>query len=546
MASADTIFKEFREHSVAEFFRKNRQMLGFAGKTRSLTTIVHEYVTNSLDACEEGGILPDISVKIESANNGDHCIVRVEDNGPGIPPKLVGKALGMMLAGTKFHRYMQQRGQQGIGASGCTMFAQITTGKPVHIRTGTGTGKVYECDLAVDLKTNRPLPANEKTVDGDFKGLIVEGEFGEVKYDKGEYGVFEYIKRTALANPHAQISFSGPDGDSAIFPRASSVVPQKGQEVLPHPLGITTHELIDMAHHSEDRKLTSFLTNNFARVSAAKIDELRTVMPNFDIDKKPAALTWPEAEEMTKAFQQMKWIAPSTDALRPIGKEQIEKALVNILNPEFMVVGDRKPKVFRGGVPFMVEAAVAYGGNAGRRTAEGAVGGSIIRYANRAPLLFDAGGCAISEACNSIDWNRYDMRDFDVMPITIFVNFVSVHVPYTGAGKQAISDEEEILDEIKRSVMECCRDVQLHLRGKARVGEREAKKKAIMRYVEQLARDLADLSGKGSAEQIQKKLVALVEGKYQKHIEEASLEEIAGEAAAVEHAANGENGNGEE
>ncbi|VVC03368.1 Type 2 DNA topoisomerase 6 subunit B [Candidatus Burarchaeum australiense] len=545
MANADTIFKQFREHSVAEFFRKNRQMLGFAGKTRSLTTIVHEYVTNSLDACEEGVILPDIEVKIEELE-GDRCRVVVSDNGPGIPPKLVGKALGMMLAGTKFHRYMQQRGQQGIGATGCTMFAQITTGKPVHIKTGTGTGKIYECDLAVDLKTNRPVPANEKNYDGDFRGLVVEGEFGEAKYDKGEYGVSEYIKRTALANPHAQISFTGPGAEKVVFPRASDKIPPKAEEILPHPLGISTHELVDMAHHSEDRKLTSFLTNNFSRVSSAKIEELRSLMPNFDIDKKPGELQWAEAEEMTKAFQKMKWISPSTDALRPIGKDQIEKALLNILNPEFMYVGDRRPKVFRGGVPFMVEAAIAHGGNSGRRTAEGAVGGSIIRYANRAPLLFDAGGCAITEAANAIDWNRYEMRDFDAMPITVFVNFVSVHVPYTGAGKQAISDEDEILDEIKLAVMECCREVQLHLRGKARVGEREAKKKAIMRYVEQLAKDLAELSGKGKAEDIQKKLVELVEGKYKKHIEEASLEEIAGEAAAAEHAASGENGSDEE
>ncbi|MFA6035895.1 MAG: DNA topoisomerase VI subunit B [Candidatus Micrarchaeia archaeon] len=545
MASADSIFKEFREHSVAEFFRKNRQMLGFAGKTRSLTTIVHEYVTNSLDACEEGGILPDIDVKLR-LTPAEHCIVRVQDNGPGIPPKMVGKALGMMLAGTKFHRYMQQRGQQGIGAAGCTMFAQITTGKPVHVKSGTGNGKVYECDLTVDVKTNKPLQQNEKTSDGVFQGLIVEGEFAEVKYDKGEYGVLEYLKRTALANPHAQISFEGPDGEKQLFPRAVNSVPPKAVEVLPHPLGITTNELVEMAHTSEERKITSFLQQNFARVSSAKIDELRSLMPNFDIDKPPRELKWGEAEEMVKAFEKVKWIAPATDALRPIGKEQIEKALVNILNPQYMSVGERKAKVFRGGVPFVVEAAIAYGGNSGRRTADGSVAGDVIRYANRAPLLFDAGGCAINEATKSIEWGRYDMRDFDSLPMTVFVNFVSVHVPYTGAGKQAISNEEEILDEIKRAVMECCRDVQLHLRGKAREGEREAKKKAIMRYVEQLSRDLAELSGKGKAEDIQKKLITLVEGKYKKHIEEASLEEISGEAAAAKHAAENENGNGEE
>jgi DNA topoisomerase-6 subunit B len=541
MASADNIFKEFREHSVAEFFRKNRQMLGFSGKTRSLTTIIHEYVTNSLDACEEAGILPDIYVKIALVN-GDHCLITVRDNGPGIPSKHVGKALGMMLAGTKFHRYMQQRGQQGIGAAGCTMFSQITTGKAVHVKTGTGNGKVYECDLSVDLKTNKPITASEKNYDGEFKGVEVVGEFAEVKYDKGEYGVTEYLKRTALANPHSQITFDSPDGESVTFPRAVNLVPEKAKEVLPHPLGITTNELMEMAHHSEERKITSFLTSNFSRVSPAKIDELRGLMAHFNIDKAPRELKWDEAEAMVKAFEQVKWISPSTEGLRPIGKEQIEKAVLNILNPEYKAVSERRAKVFRGGVPFLVEAAVAYGGSSGSRTGDGNVSGTVIRYANRAPLLFDAGGCAITEATKAIEWSRYDMKDFDSLPMTVFVNFVSVHVPYTGAGKQAISNEEEIIDEIKRSVMDCCREVQLHLRGKAREGERDAKKKAIMRYVEQLARDLAELSGKSKADEIQKKLISLVEGKYKKHIEEASLEEIAGEAASASHAAESEGG----
>ena len=108
-------FKQFKEHSVAEFLKKNRQMLGFSGKVRSLTTIVHEFVTNSLDACEEAGILPEIFVRVESLDkDGDHYCLTIKDNGPGIPKTHLGKALGQMLAGTKFHRYIQQRGQQGI------------------------------------------------------------------------------------------------------------------------------------------------------------------------------------------------------------------------------------------------------------------------------------------------------------------------------------------------------------------------------------------------------------------------------------------------
>ena len=153
--NADEIFKEFKEQSITQFFRKNSQMLGYSGKVRSLTTVVHEYVANSLDACEEAGIFPEISVEVKEVNENRH-MVTVTDNGPGIPQKHIGKALASILSGTKFHRYLQQRGQQGIGAGGCTLFAAITTGKPIHARSGTGKG-AFECDIAIDIKTNKPL-----------------------------------------------------------------------------------------------------------------------------------------------------------------------------------------------------------------------------------------------------------------------------------------------------------------------------------------------------------------------------------------------------
>ena len=100
---ADELFTEFKEHSVADFFKKNKQMLGLSGKQRSLTTIIHELVTNSLDACEEAGILPEIEVKLSEIGS-EYYEIAVKDNGPGIPEDKIASALGKLLAGTKFHR----------------------------------------------------------------------------------------------------------------------------------------------------------------------------------------------------------------------------------------------------------------------------------------------------------------------------------------------------------------------------------------------------------------------------------------------------------
>src|SRR3989344_6839306 len=135
--SAEELFKEFREVNVSQFFAKNKQYLGYVGKVKSLTTVIHELVTNSLDACEEAGILPDLKVKVEQIGEKDaeHYKVTVEDNGPGIPEANIEKVFGQLLAGTKFHRNIQLRGQQGIGASGAVLFAQMTTGKHTYVQS---------------------------------------------------------------------------------------------------------------------------------------------------------------------------------------------------------------------------------------------------------------------------------------------------------------------------------------------------------------------------------------------------------------------------
>lgn len=563
-AKAEPVFteaqlsKEFKEYSVAEFFKRNRQMLGYSGKVRSLTTIVHEIVTNSLDACEEAEILPDIYVEIQELEGG-HIKVIAEDNGTGVPKKNVGQAFGQLLAGTKFHQRKQKRGQQGIGVSYAVLFSQITTGKTAHVKSGLGDHKVYECDLSIDVKKNEPLISNERETSQKFRGVRIEFEFAEVSYNRSEYSVYEYLRRTALANPHAQITLVEPNKNIIVFPRASKEIPQRPQAVLPHPLGITTSDLIEMAHASKSRKISSFLTTEFSRFSNDKVKEINAICPDINFDRAPSALTWPEAEKIINTIQKLKWIAPETDALRPIGREQIEKSLKNLLQPEQMKATERKPKVFRGGIPFMVEAAIAYGGKAGagyeeseeeeggrRKTkkveaktveeekealADNSTKSELLRFANRTPLLFDAGNCAITEAVKSIEWSRYGLKNFESQPISIYVNFVSVYVPYTGAGKLAINSEEEIVEEIRYALMECARDIGIYLNSLQKAEDQERRRTIFVRYTGEVAQSLHEITGKPQAEllhklqEIAKERTILLEAKENDGGEEA-LEDI--------------------
>ncbi|MEM0147059.1 MAG: DNA topoisomerase VI subunit B [Candidatus Micrarchaeaceae archaeon] len=511
--SADEIFKEFREHSITEFFKKNSQMLGYAGKVRSLTTVVHEYVTNSLDACEEAGILPEIKVTIKQVAEEKYQVV-VEDNGPGVPKTHIGKVLGSVLKGTKFHRNIQQRGQQGIGGSGCTLFAQITTGKPVHARSNTGK-EAYECDVSIDIKENKPVIANMTNLQvSQFAttGLSVTGMFGSVKYENSDHGVYEYLKRTALSNPHAHIILIDPN-NTTDFPRSVEQMPKRPVAIKPHPLGLDVNDIMDYAKSSTSRKISSFLLETFSRVTYDRINELKSIAKGVDFDKEPKQLTWEDAEELIRAFKQIKWLAPETDALSTIGEKQIAIAIKSVLNPEFQSVVERKPEVFRGGIPFVVEVGIAYGGAAGAKNSEGITSGSILRFANKVPLLFDAGSCAISEAVRSIDWKRYGIRNFDEEPISVLVNVSSVYVPYAGVGKQAIAQEEEIIEEIKLAVMDAARKLQMHLSNKRNLSMQESRYKTIMRYVAQLSSDLADITGLDEKE-IEKSLKSLIESKY--------------------------------
>jgi len=502
------MFNQFREHSVAEFFKKNRQMLGFSGKVRSLTTIVHEFVTNSLDASEEAGILPEIFVHAQELGK-DHYRLTIRDNGPGIPKSHLGKALGQMLAGTKFHRYLQQRGQQGIGAAACTMYSFLTTGQPTNAVT-CHNGTRLSATVTLDFKKNRPIIEVTGTEPTEEHGLTVTSEYKEVRYERGNYGVYEYLRRTALANPHCAIELIEPNNERTVFPRSIETNPPRPFEIKPHPLGIGTHDLLEFAKHNrENKRVSSFLQNTFSRVSAGKVEELRSLVTDVDLNKKPETMSWDEAEKLVKAFEQVKWIAPATDSLVPIGKDQIEVSFTNIYNPEVLVVTSRAPKVYRGGIPFMVEVGIAYGGGVTAAHKKG----EVMRFANRVPLLFDAGGCAITETIKTMDWKRYNVKNFDEEPIAVLVNLVSVHVPYTSAGKQAISTEEDIMGEIKFALMEASRGVQRYLSGKKKAHEIATKRKVVSRYVKQLSSDLAQLSGK-SAERIEEKLNTIIEEKY--------------------------------
>ena len=147
--------------STAEYFSKNLQQVGFSSPTKAVLTTLKEAIDNSLDACEDEGILPELYIEVEKVGSGtikntDLVRIKVEDNGPGLNIEDVPKVFGEYLASSKFGRGRCSRGQQGIGISAATTWAQLTSAKGARVITKTkAMRQAVSCLVEVDVKNNK-------------------------------------------------------------------------------------------------------------------------------------------------------------------------------------------------------------------------------------------------------------------------------------------------------------------------------------------------------------------------------------------------------
>jgi DNA topoisomerase-6 subunit B len=499
-ATAAELATKQRDISVSEFFAKNRHLLGFDNPAKALLTTVKEGVDNALDACEEGGVLPDIRVEIQQLSETRFKIA-IEDNGPGIVRAQVPKIFGSLLYGSKFHRLRQSRGQQGIGISAAGMYGLLTTGKPVKITTRAGNrAKAHYFELVIDTKKNEPKVKRDDEIDWrKGQGTRVEIEL-EGTYRGGQHSVDSYVRQISLANPHAQITYVPPKaeehGAEHVFPRVTKEIPEETAEIKPHPYGVELGVLMQMFRDTKARNLRSCLTSDFSRVSpktAKDICEKAGVAPT----RRPSEIGREQAEKIHNAIQVTKIMAPPTDCIAPIGEDLILRALKAEVNGEFYASVTRRPAIYRGN-PFLIEVGLAYGGEL---TSEDSV--TVYRYANRVPLQYQPGACAITKAVTGTDWKQYQMQHprgaLPVGPMLLMVHIASVWVPFTSESKDAIAHYPEIIKEIRLGLQECGRRVATHIRKRKRDADEEKKRAYIVKYIPQVAvglQQILDLSEK--------------------------------------------------
>jgi DNA topoisomerase-6 subunit B len=526
-----------REISVSEFFTKNRHLLGFDNPRKALLTCVKEAVDNSLDACEEAGILPEISVQIEVVAVGDagppppsqatRFRVTVTDNGPGIVREQIPRIFAKLLYGSKFHRLRMSRGQQGIGISAAGMYGQLTTGKPIRIISRTSDKKPAHCyEVHIDTRKNEPIINRYSEIEWEHaRGTLVSIEL-EGKYQKGRASVDEYLELAGIANPHARFSYRNPEGQTLEYERTFPDLPTPPREIRPHPYGIELGMLLKMLHDTKSHWLSGFLTSDFSRVSARTASEICT-RAGLNPKSHPKKIARDQAEKLYQAIQATKIMSPPTDCISPIGEKAILAGLYKQIRSDFFTAATRPPAVYRGN-PFVIEVGLAFGtGNGGspaaRKTAPLAEGESheeqqelsrVIRYANRVPLMYQQSSCCAYKAVLDTAWRNYGVQQsrgaLPQGPMVIFVHMASVWVPFTSESKEAIADYDEIRKEMRLALQECGRRLSAYVRRREHARSEHKRRNIFALYIEEVAQACARLKpGKVDPERLKRQLMKI-------------------------------------
>ena len=248
-----SIKEKFNQISPSEFFYSNRDLAGFSNPTRSLYTAVREFVENALDACDQKGILPDVHLIIKAVDpdkpDPKPYILTVKDNGPGIDAEHIPLAFGTVLYGSKFG-LKQARGMFGLGATMAILYGQITTNKPVTVKS-SADGKIQNLfEILLDIQKNKPVIVKHTTKEVARKGLSVsiclEGD-----YSKAGNKIRDYVYETSLITPYASITFDDPKGQKFSHPRFVKNIPPPPTIIRPHPHGIDVERIRRMIVESQ-------------------------------------------------------------------------------------------------------------------------------------------------------------------------------------------------------------------------------------------------------------------------------------------------------
>ena len=477
--------------STAEYFSKNLQQIGFSSPTKAVLTTIKEAIDNSLDACEEHGILPERSVSIERLGSGtmkgtDLLKITVTDNGPGIEKVNVPKVFGEYLASSKFGRGRCSRGQQGLGISAATTWAQTTAARGVLVTTRTnGQPKAYQTIVEVDMKHNKGLLKNEREVDADFvHGTRVEFILdGKVQLN-GEAGLITYLTGTALVNTTLTLHYKLLDAESVTVSRVSETLTSIPDAVEPHPHTLKLGEFISHAGLFGHLPTKKWLKTAFSRMPDSAFKALLNDGLNESILRKSInELDNDEKKSLYTKLQNIELAPPSTKSVRQIGEDNLAKSIQRLGEVDFFAVVSRNPTIcdFK---PVQVEIAVARLKN--KKSEDQTSPVQILRFANLVPLQFDKKACVTVQAVESVNWKAYGLdqakESLPTGPFIIAISIVSPFIKFKNASKETIDASDELLQEIRLALIQVGQKLSKFVKKESKESDLEQKRAYIEKF----------------------------------------------------------------
>jgi DNA topoisomerase-6 subunit B len=486
------VVETFEEISPADFFYRNRDIAGFTNPSRAIFSSVRELVENALDASDLHEIPPEIYVRLSQEDGGggegEVYVLRVEDNGSGIPARHIPSAFGQVLFGSKY-KLRQARGTFGLGGTMAILYGQITTHKPVYVASSTGTARIYEYKLMIDIQRNRPIILDRKVHRNktQWHGTAVEYSL-EGDYFRAMPKILEYLKQTAVVTPYANVTFVGPKGRLYRFTRATTEMPPPPEETLPHPYGVDVETIQRIANITDCRNMLDFMEEHFHRVGERTAQQFLE-FAEISEKKDPRKLRPREVVRLVRMMKRFDdFMRPDASCLSPLGEKLLKAGILKELKPDFIAVCQRKPSAYSGH-PFIVEAAIAYGGDIPKEDDI-----LVYRFANRIPLLYDEASDVTVKVIRSINWRTYKVS-VD-MPLAILVHVCSTKVPYKTVGKEFIADRPEVRREILNGIREVARRLRRFLTRKEHVARERRRLSVFSRYLPKIAEFSTGLAGK--------------------------------------------------
>ncbi|HBF14015.1 MAG TPA: DNA topoisomerase VI subunit B [Deltaproteobacteria bacterium] len=476
--------------SSAEYFSKNLQQVGFSSYTKAALTTIKEAVDNSLDACEEAGILPEVSVIVEklgegTAKNADQIKITVEDNGPGLPPDDIVRVFGEYLASSKFGRGRCSRGQQGIGISACTTWAQLTNARGATVITKTDKMRqAIKCIVEVDIKHNRGVLKDKESISWEKPhGLACEFILDARIQLNGEGGILAYLNGITLVNPHMTLRYKILDQDWVEVPRVTEELTEIPEATEPHPHTMKLGEFIAHSHLFGRVQVHSWLKKGFSRVHESVLKELtQNGVSKGLLGKSVDALSEEEFKKLFTTLSNLKLMAPSTKSVLSIGESGLAKSIQRVGQVDFFSVVSRKPAIcdFK---PVLVEVAVARLLDKNLSEDDSV---TLLRFANRVPLQFDKSACAMTQAAESVNWRSYGLNQpkgsLPLGPYIIAISVVSPFIKFKNASKETVDASDELVEEIRRALIQAGQKLSKHIRREEKELDLEKKRQHIEQF----------------------------------------------------------------